>query len=70
VGTAFAGVLTFIGVSLAWTGTLEDTAIQNAFRAAVAKSDNENVQDALKTEQNGEFDWDDIEEFQDEDKNA
>lgn len=70
VGTAFAGVLTYIGVSLAWTGQLEDTAIQNAFRAAVAKSDNENVQDALKVEQDGEFDFDDVKPFEDEDKNA
>jgi hypothetical protein len=68
VGTAFAGVLTYVGVSLAWTGQLEEDAIRNAFRAAVAKQDNENIQDALKVQQDGDFDFDDIAKFQDEDK--
>jgi len=67
VGTAFAGVLTYIGVSLAWTGQLADEAVVNAFRAAVAKSDNENVQDALQVEQEGEFDFDDLARYRDED---
>jgi len=67
VGTAFAGVLTYIGVSLAWTGELADNSIVNAFRAAVAKNDNENVQDALKVEQDGDFDFDDAERYLDED---
>ena len=67
VGTAFAGVLTYIGVSLAWTGDLDDTAIQSAFRAAVAKSDNENVQDALKVQEDGEFDFEDAARYKDED---
>lgn len=67
VGTAFAGVLTYIGVSLAWTGELADSSVVNAFRAAVAKSDNETVQDALKVEADGEFDFDDIARYQDED---
>lgn len=67
VGTSFAGVLTYVGVSLAWTGELQDTAITNAFRAAVAKSDNENVQDALKVEQDGNFDFDDAARYVDED---
>jgi hypothetical protein len=68
VGTAFAGVLTYVGVSLAWTGQLEEDAIRNAFRAAVAKQDNENIQDALKIQQDGDFDFDDIAKYQDEDK--
>lgn len=67
VGTAFAGVLTYVGVSLAWTGELEDSAIRNAFRAAVAKQENENIQDALKVEQDGDFDFDDAEAYRDED---
>jgi hypothetical protein len=67
VGTAFAGVLTYIGVSLAWTGQLADEAVVNAFRAAVAKSDNENVQDALQVEQEGSFDFDDLARYRDED---
>lgn len=67
VGTAFEGVLTYIGVSLAWTGELADNSIVNAFRAAVAKNDNENVQDALKVEQDGDFDFDDAERYLDED---
>lgn len=67
VGTAFAGVLTYVGVSLAWTGELADEAVVSAFRAAVAKSDNENVQDALKVEQEGGLDFDDLARYQDED---
>jgi hypothetical protein len=54
-------VLTTIGVSLAWKGTLELTDIQNAYRAAVAKSDSEAVQDALEVNRDGDFDWDDFE---------
>jgi len=60
VGSAFAVVLTTIGVSLAWKGTLEITDIQNAYRAAVAKSDSEAVKDALEVNQDGDFDWDDV----------
>jgi hypothetical protein len=60
VGSAFAVVLTTIGVSLAWKGTLEITDIQNAYRAAVAKSDSEAVQDALQVNKDGDFDWDDM----------
>lgn len=67
VGTAFAGVLTYIGVSLAWTGELADTAVVNAFRAAVAKNDNDDVQDALKVEKDGSFDFDDAARYLDED---
>lgn len=67
VGTAFAGVLTYIGVSLAWTADLSNQSIQNAFRAAVAKNDNESVQDALKVEENGSFDFDDIDPDKDPD---
>lgn len=67
VGTAFAGVLTYIGVSLAWTGELADGAVVNAFRAAVAKNDNETVQDALQVERDGDFDFDDAERYLDED---
>lgn len=67
VGTAFAGVLTYVGVSLAWTGELSDQSVVNAFRAAVSKNDNENVQDALKVEQDGEFDFEDASRYMDED---
>ena len=67
VGTAFAGVLTYIGVSLAWTAELSNDSIRNAFRAAVSKNDNENVQDALKVEKDGDFDWDDVEALDDQD---
>lgn len=62
VGSAFAVVLTTVGVSLAWKGKLEINDIQNAYRAAVAKSDSEAVKDALEVEQDGDFDWDDIPE--------
>jgi hypothetical protein len=67
VGTAFAGVLTYLGVSLTWSAELRDEAITNAFRAAVAKNDNENVQDALKVEKDGSFDFDDAARYLDED---
>jgi hypothetical protein len=60
VGSAFAVVLTTIGVAVAWKGTLELTDIQNAYRAAVAKSDSEAVEDALKVTQDGKFDFDDV----------
>ena len=61
VGSAFAVVLTTIGVAVAWKGTLELHDIANAFRAAVAKSDSEAVEDALKVTKDGDFDFDDIE---------
>jgi hypothetical protein len=60
VGSAFAVVLTTIGVAVAWKGTLELQDISSAFRAAVAKSDAEGVQDALKVTENGNFDFDDL----------
>jgi hypothetical protein len=67
VGTAFAAVLTMLGVSLTWQGTLNAEDVSNAFRAAVAKAaeGNENLQEALEVEKDG-FDWDDI-DFEDED---
>jgi hypothetical protein len=76
VGSAFAVVLTTIGVAIAWKGSLELTDIQNAYRAAVAKSDSEAVEDALKVTQDGDFDFDDmiedmdIEFFDDEQDNV
>lgn len=62
VGSAFVVVLTTIGVAVAWKGTLELQDITNAFRAAVAKSDAEAVKDALEITQDGDFDWDDIDD--------
>ena len=60
VGSAFAVVLTTIGVAVAWKGTLEIQDITNAYRAAVAKSDSEAVEDALKVTKDGNFDFDDL----------
>lgn len=60
VGSAFAVVLTTIGVAIAWKGTLELNDITNAYRAAVAKSDSEAVEDALKVTKDGNFDFDDL----------
>lgn len=60
VGSAFAVVLTTLGVAVAWKGSLELTDIQNAYRAAVAKSDSEAVEDALKVTKDGDFDFDDM----------
>ena len=60
VGSAFAVVLTTIGVAVAWKGTLELQDITNAYRAATAKSDSEAVQDALKVTKDGNFDFDDL----------
>lgn len=65
VGSAFAVVLTTIGVAVAWKGTLELDDIQNAYRAAVAKSDSEAVKDSLDVIEDGDFDWDDIVEDRD-----
>lgn len=67
VGSAFVVVLTTVGVALAWKGTLEYSDIQNAFRAAVAKSDSEAVKDALEVTEDGDFDFDDAQAYQDED---
>lgn len=64
--SAFAVVMTTIGVAVAWKGSLDLTDIQNAYRAAVAKADSEAVEDALKVTKDGNFDWDDV-EFADED---
>jgi hypothetical protein len=61
VGSAFVVVVTTIGVSLAWKGSLAIQDIENAYRAAVAKSDSEAVKDALEVNQDGKFDYDDIE---------
>ena len=60
VGSAFAVVITTIGVAIAWKGSLEVSDIQNAYRAAVAKSDSEAVEDALKVTQDGKFEFDDV----------
>jgi hypothetical protein len=62
VGSAFAVVLTTIGVTLAWSGTLDAQDISNAFRAAVAKSaeGNENLEAALKVKQDGDFTFEDV----------
>ena len=62
VGSAFAVVLTMIGVSVAWSGELTEQSVTNAFRAAVSKSaeDNEQLKDALKVEEDGSFDFDDV----------
>jgi hypothetical protein len=60
IGSSFAVVLTTVGVSVAWKGTLELKDIQNAYRAAVAKSDSDGVKDALGITQDGDFDYDDI----------
>jgi len=68
--SAFAVVATMIGVSIAWSGELSEQSVTNAFRAAVSKAaeDNEQLEDALRVEQDGNFDWDDV-EFDDEDSN-
>jgi hypothetical protein len=60
VGSAFVVVFTTIGVALAWKGTLELSDIQNAYRAAVAKSDSEAVKDALEVTEDGDFTFDDL----------
>lgn len=68
VGTAFAAVLTMLGVSLTWQGSLDSKDVANAFRAAVAKAaeGNENLEAALKVEEDGDFTFEDV-EFDDED---
>ena len=68
VGTAFAAVLTMLGVSLTWQGSLDSKDVANAFRAAVAKAaeSNENLEAALKVEEDGDFTFEDV-EFDDED---
>lgn len=63
IGSAFAVVLTTIGVAVAWKGTLEIGDIQNAYRAAVAKSDSDAVRDALAITEDGDFDFDDLQDY-------
>ena len=65
IGSAFAVVFTTIGVSLAWKGGLAIKDIENAYRAAVAKSDNEAVRDALEITEDGDFDFDDVSKYSD-----
>lgn len=62
VGSAFAVVLTMIGVSVTWSGELTDQSITNAFRAAVAKAaeDNDAIKKALDVSEDGDFDFDDL----------
>ena len=69
VGSAFAVVLTTIGVTLAWSGTLDAKDVANAFRAAVAKAaeGNENLEAALKVEEDGDFTFEDVNWDSDED---
>ena len=67
IGSAFAVVATTLGVAIAWRGTLELDDISSAFRAAVAKSDSEAVKDALEVTEDGDFDFDDIAKYRDED---
>lgn len=71
VGSAFAVVLTTVGVTLAWSGTLDAQDIANAFRAAVAKAaeGNENLGAALKVEEDGDFGFDDVNWDSDDDLN-
>lgn len=68
VGTAFAAVATMLGVSLTWQGKIDGQDVANAFRAAVAKAaeSNENLEAALKVEEDGDFTFDDV-EFDDND---
>ena len=63
IGSAFAVVLTTIGVAVAWKGTLEIQDIQNAYRSAVAKSDSEAVRDALEVNEDGDFNWEDVDDY-------
>jgi divalent metal cation (Fe/Co/Zn/Cd) transporter len=60
--SSFAVVATMVGVSIAWSGELTEQSVTNAFRAAVSKAaeDNEQLQDALKVEERGDFDFDDV----------
>jgi divalent metal cation (Fe/Co/Zn/Cd) transporter len=60
--SAFAVVATMIGVSIAWSGELSEQSVTNAFRAAVSKAadDNEEIKDALKVTEDGNFDFDDV----------
>lgn len=67
IGSAFAIVLTTIGVAVTWKGTLELSDIQNAFRASVAQTDSEAVRKALEVTEDGDFDWDDIANYNDTD---
>jgi hypothetical protein len=69
VGSAFAVVLTTIGVTLAWSGTLDAKDVANAFRAAVAKAaeGNENLEAALKVKEDGDFTFEDVNWDSDED---
>lgn len=62
VGTAFAAVATMLGVSLTWQGKLDGQDVANAFRAAVAKAaeSNENLEAALKVEEDGDFTFEDV----------
>lgn len=71
VGSAFAVVLTTIGVTLAWSGTLNPQDVANAFRAAVAKSaeSNENLEAALKVKKDDDFTFDDVNFDSDDDLN-
>lgn len=71
VGSAFAVVLTTIGVTLAWSGTLDAKDIANAFRSAVAKAaeGNENLEAALKVKEDGDFTFEDVNWDSDDDLN-
>lgn len=62
VGSAFAVVLTTLGVTLAWSGNLDLKDVANAFRAAVAKAaeGNENLEAALRVEEDGDFTFEDV----------
>lgn len=62
VGAAFAIVLTTLGVSMTWKGSLGLADIQNAFRTAVAQTaeGNENLEQALEVVEDGDFTFEDV----------
>lgn len=62
VGAAFAIVLTTLGVSMTWKGSLGLVDIQNAFRTAVAQTaeGNENLEQALEVVEDGDFTFEDV----------
>lgn len=68
--TVAASIVVFFGVQLAWAATITHDDVEKGFRAAVAKtaSDNEDVAAAVKTAQDDEIDWSDIEELDEQDR--
>jgi hypothetical protein len=66
VATVLSSIIIYFGVQLAWDANITHEDIEKGFRAAVAKQESKEVQEAVATSQMTEVDWDDFGDDDDE----